>query len=88
MARLYSAGTSLRCVRSPDAPKMTMTPGGAIYGTPSHGLTGLLRPPNRGPVRGLFLVGGSVHPGGGLPLVMLSAKLVADRIGPARSGSA
>jgi phytoene dehydrogenase-like protein len=78
-----------REIRTPlDLERATMTPGGAIYGTPSHGLTGLLRPPNRGPVRGLFLVGGSVHPGGGLPLVMLSAKLVADRIGPARSGSA
>jgi phytoene desaturase len=73
-----------REIRTPlDLERATMTPGGAIYGTPSHGLTGLLRPPNRGPVRGLFLVGGSVHPGGGLPLVMLSAKLVADRIGPA-----
>ena len=73
-----------REIRTPaDLETATMTPGGAIYGTPSHGLTGLLRPPNRGPVRGLFLVGGSVHPGGGLPLVLLSAKLVADRIGPA-----
>jgi len=73
-----------REIRTPlDLERATMTPGGAIYGSPSHGLTGLLRPPNRGPVRGLFLVGGSVHPGGGLPLVMLSAKLVADRIGPA-----
>jgi phytoene desaturase len=64
-----------------DLEAATRSPGGAIYGTASHGLTGLLRPPNRGPVRGLFLVGGSVHPGGGLPLVMLSAKIVADLIG-------
>ncbi|GIM94534.1 phytoene desaturase family protein [Paractinoplanes toevensis] len=51
-------------------------PGGAIYGTAG----GLLRPPNRGPVGGLYLVGGSVHPGGGLPMVTLSAKIAADRI--------
>ena len=44
---------------------------------------GLLRPANRGPVRGLFLVGGSAHPGGGLPMVMLSAAIVAAQIGPA-----
>jgi phytoene dehydrogenase-like protein len=31
----------------------------------------------------LFLVGGSVHPGGGLPMVTLSAQIVADEIGPA-----
>ena len=43
----------------------------------------LMRPANRGPVRGLFLVGGSVHPGGGLPMVTLSAQIVADQIGPA-----
>jgi phytoene dehydrogenase-like protein len=34
-------------------------------------------------VDGLFLVGGSTHPGGGLPMVALSAAIVADQIGPA-----
>jgi phytoene dehydrogenase-like protein len=66
-----------------DLQRATASPGGAIYGTPAHGLSGLRRPGNRGPVRGLFLVGGSVHPGGGLPMVMLSAKIVADQIGSA-----
>jgi phytoene desaturase len=66
-----------------DLEARTLTPGGAIYGTPSHGPRGLLRPPNRGPVAGLYLVGGSVHPGGGLPLVALSAEIVAATIGPA-----
>ena len=56
-------------------------PGGAIYGTAG----GLVRPPNRGPVDGLYLVGGSTHPGGGLPMVTLSAQIVADQIGPARA---
>jgi phytoene desaturase len=72
-----------RDVRTPaDLEQATGSPGGAIYGTPSHGLTGLLRPPNRGAVRGLFHVGGSSHPGGGLPMVALSAKIVADLVGP------
>ncbi|MFK3982086.1 phytoene desaturase family protein [Micromonospora sp. NPDC050397] len=62
-----------------DLAAATGTPGGAIYGTAG----GLLRPPNRGPVPGLFLVGGSTHPGGGLPMVTLSAQIVATRIGPA-----
>jgi phytoene desaturase len=66
-----------------DLESATLSPGGAIYGTAGHGLAGLLRPPNAGPLPGLFLVGGSVHPGGGLPLVMLSAKIVADLIGAA-----
>ena len=57
-------------------------PGGAIYGTSSNGRTAAFRrPANRGPVDGLFLVGGSAHPGGGLPLVATGARIVADLVG-------
>ena len=38
------------------------------------------RPANRGTRAGLYLVGGSSHPGGGLPLVLTSARIVADMI--------
>lgn len=69
-----------------DLERETGTPGGAIYGTSSNGaMAAFLRPPNIGPVDGLYLVGGSAHPGGGLPLVMLSAAIVADQVGAARS---
>jgi phytoene desaturase len=64
--------------------RATRAPGGAIYGTSSNGSrSAFLRPANRSPVPGLFLVGGSAHPGGGLPMVALSAKIVSDMIGPA-----
>jgi phytoene desaturase len=64
--------------------RRTNTPGGAIYGTSSNGIrNAFLRPRNRSPVPGLYLVGGSTHPGGGLPLVALSARIVAGLIGPA-----
>jgi phytoene desaturase len=55
---------------------------GSIYGLSSNSRqTAFRRPPNRAPgVRGLYFVGGSVHPGGGIPLVMLSARLVARAI--------
>jgi phytoene desaturase len=67
-----------REIRTPaDLEAATGSPGGAIYGSPTHRL---LRTPNRGPVAGLYLVGGSVHPGGGLPMVALSAQIVADLI--------
>ena len=57
------------------------SPGGAIYGTSSNGRrAAFLRPANRGPRRGLYLVGGSSHPGGGLPLVAMSARIVADLV--------
>jgi phytoene desaturase len=74
-----------REVRTPaDLERSTRSPGGAIYGTSSNGTrSAFLRPANRSPVPGLFLVGGSAHPGGGLPLVGLSAAIVADLVGPA-----
>lgn len=74
-----------REARTPaDLERATRCPGGAIYGTSSNGARGAFRrPANRSPVPGLFLVGGSAHPGGGLPLVGLSAAIVADLVGPA-----
>ncbi|HEY6794482.1 MAG TPA: phytoene desaturase family protein [Kineosporiaceae bacterium] len=74
-----------RVVRTPaDLERQTRSPGGSIYGTSSNGArAAFLRPANRSPVPGLFLVGGSAHPGGGIPLVGLSAAIVADLIGPA-----
>ncbi len=74
-----------REIRTPaDLERDTRAPGGSIYGTSSNGArSAFLRATNRSPVPGLFLVGGSAHPGGGLPLVGLSAELVADLIGRA-----
>ena len=64
-------------------------PGGSIYGTSSNGaMSAFSRARNRSPVKGLFCVGGSAHPGGGLPLVGMSAELVADAIGGAQTGMA
>jgi phytoene dehydrogenase-like protein len=72
-------------VRTPaDLERDTAAPGGAIYGTSSNGVrAAYLRPANAAPLPGLFLVGGSAHPGGGLPLVGMSAEIVADLIGRA-----
>lgn len=74
-----------RVIRTPaDLERETRSPGGSIYGTSSNGArAAFLRPANRSPVPGLFLVGGSGHPGGGLPLVGMSADIVARLIGPA-----
>ncbi len=73
-----------RVITPADLERRTGAVGGAIYGTSSNGVrAAFLRPGNRSPIPGLFLVGGSSHPGGGLPLVAMSAKIVADMIGPA-----
>lgn len=75
----------VRVVRTPaDLERDTGSVGGSIYGTSSNGArAAFLRPANASPVPGLFLVGGSAHPGGGLPLVTLSAEIVAGLVGPA-----
>ncbi|GLY32885.1 phytoene desaturase family protein [Kineosporia sp. NBRC 101731] len=72
-------------IRTPaDLERNTRSTGGSIYGSSSNGArSAFLRPGNRSPVPGLFLVGGSSHPGGGLPLVGLSAAIVSDLIGKA-----
>jgi phytoene dehydrogenase-like protein len=72
-------------VRTPvDVEHDSRSPGGSIYGPSSNGARAAFRrPSNVGPVPGLFLVGGSAHPGGGLPLVGLSAEIVAGLVGPA-----
>jgi phytoene dehydrogenase-like protein len=74
-----------RTVLTPaDLERRTATPGGAIYGSSGNGArAAFLRPANRSPVPGLFLAGGSAHPGGGLPLVALSGAAVARLVGPA-----
>ncbi|WP_346622012.1 phytoene desaturase family protein [Blastococcus montanus] len=74
-----------RQVRTPaDLARDTGSVGGSIYGTSSNGSrAAFLRPANASPVPGLFLAGGSAHPGGGLPLVGLSAEIVARLVGPA-----
>ena len=56
--------------------------GGAIYGLASNQpWTAFLRPPLRArEARGLFFVGGGTHPGGGIPLVLLSGRAVAERV--------
>jgi phytoene desaturase len=56
--------------------------GGALYGFSSnHRQAAFRRPANRAPgLPGLFFVGGSAHPGGGIPLALLSARLVVGAV--------
>jgi diapolycopene oxygenase len=56
--------------------------GGAIYGLASNTpFSAFLRPPLRAhSIAGLYFVGGGTHPGGGIPLVLLSGRAVAERV--------
>lgn len=55
---------------------------GAIYGLASHGrFFGAFKPGNRSPdLRGLYLAGGSAHPGPGMPMVLMSGWIAADAL--------
>ncbi len=54
---------------------------GSLYGNSSNSIfSAFSRHPNFSPVRGLYHAGGSVHPGGGIPLCLASAKIVAGMI--------
>lgn len=69
-------------IRTPaDLEARVNAPGGSIYGSSSNGArSAFLRAKNRSPIRNLYCVGGSAHPGGGLPLVGISAEIVATAI--------
>ena len=55
---------------------------GSLYGASSNSLTAaFLRHPNfSSTIKNLYFVGGSVHPGGGIPLALLSAKIAPDLV--------
>jgi phytoene desaturase len=55
---------------------------GALYGTSSNSkFAAFLRHPNFSRrIQGLYFVGGSAHPGGGIPLCLLSAKIAAKEV--------
>jgi phytoene dehydrogenase-like protein len=55
---------------------------GSLYGLSSNSpLSAFYRHPNRSRrFRGLYFCGGSAHPGGGMPLAVLSGKIAADLV--------
>ena len=55
--------------------------GGALYGRANHGMMGsFARAGARGKVPGLYLAGGSVHPGPGIPMATMSGRIAAARL--------
>jgi phytoene desaturase len=61
----------------------TLSHMGSLYGTSSNSpWAAFLRHPNfSSSIKGLYFTGGSVHPGGGIPLCLKSAKIVTEIIG-------
>ena len=84
LSRLAQSGLKL----SMQAPMAIKTPShfgqrfpgskGALYGRAPHGwLSVFHRASSRGPMAGLYLAGGTVHPGAGVPMAALSGRLAA-----------
>jgi 1-hydroxycarotenoid 3,4-desaturase len=60
-----------------------MFPGsaGALYGRATHGaMASFTRPAARSTIPGLYLAGGSIHPGAGVPMVALSGRIAATSL--------
>ena len=55
---------------------------GSLYGISSNSkFSAFLRQQNRSKeIQGLYFCGGSAHPGGGIPLVLLSGKITSELI--------
>ncbi len=86
-ARLAQCGLKIR----PTAEAIATTPndfhrmfpgtGGALYGRATHGwMASFQRPQARTAIPGLYLAGGSTHPGAGVPMAALSGRLAAQRL--------
>ena len=81
LGRVVRSHIAQEAVLTPaDFEAATGSPGGSLYGLASHqALAAFDRHPNRAPgFRGLYLCGGSVHPGGGMPLAVLSGRIAAE----------
>jgi 1-hydroxycarotenoid 3,4-desaturase len=62
--------------------------GGALYGRASHGwMASFQRPRARTAIEGLYLAGGSVHPGPGVPMAALSGLLAAESLMASRAST-
>ncbi len=55
--------------------------GGSLYGSKTHGwLTPFQRQASRSKIPGLYLSGGSIHPGPGIPMATISGRLAAEAL--------
>ena len=70
----------------PQIEERTSSYRGALYGAASNSkFAAFLRHPNfSNQLKNLYFVGGSVHPGGGIPLCLLSAKITSELINSAK----
>lgn len=75
------AGGPMTVTTPSDFERLFPATGGALYGPASHGMTSAFhRSTSRTKVRGLYLCGGSAHPGAGVPMVAQSGRFAATSV--------
>ena len=76
--RVQRTPANTRVTTPTDFNRLFPATGGALYGQASHGWkASFSRPGTRTKLPGLYLAGGSVHPGAGVPMAALSGRLAA-----------
>jgi 1-hydroxycarotenoid 3,4-desaturase len=88
LSRMRACGLTIRAcpdqivtTRPSDWEKLFPATGGALYGRATHGaMASFARPGSRSKLPGLYLAGGSVHPGPGVPMVALSGMIAAQAL--------
>ena len=72
---------TLRRTTPVDFHRLFPATGGALYGQASHGWrASFQRPGVRSRIPGLYLAGGSIHPGPGVPMAALSGRMAAETL--------
>ena len=75
-----SPANTLRCGPA-EFERLFPATGGALYGRATHGwMDSFRRPGSASRLPGLYLAGGSVHPGPGVPMAALSGRLAAEAL--------
>ena len=79
--RIEQRSTTTVMTTPHDFERLFPATGGALYGPASHGwMASFRRPGSRSRIPGLYLAGGSTHPGPGVPMAAISGRLAAEAV--------